>query len=182
MTKSIKKSKKWSYLFSLLNYIPSWRLFYLNIGARNTHISRICTGICRRWRIQWMVPDVTIKPGYTWNRKRSHLFQGPSSHQYTRSHSVSNNYEYMYIYGCMWGGGGVVKIPSSSPFSWNFQRNVNLAQNYACLVPSLLTFLGGHTWSCEPCELNKHMDDKTEPNSDRRKKWNTEQEKSYSSD
>lgn len=126
-------------LFSL-NLYPSCRLFYLNIGARNTHISRICTGICRRWRIQWMVPDVTIKPGYTWNRKRSHLFQGPSSHQYTRSHSVSNNYEYMYIYGCMWGG--VEKIPSSSPFSWNFQRNVNLTQNYACLVPSLLTFLG----------------------------------------
>lgn len=38
---------------------------YLNIGARNTHTSRIWTGILNMLKNQWIAPDVTIRPGYT---------------------------------------------------------------------------------------------------------------------
>lgn len=128
----------------------------------------MCTGICRRWRIQWMVPDVTIKPGYTWNRTESQLFQDPSSHQYTRSHSVSINYE--YIYGCR-GRGEAIKVPFFMEFSKKSKFNSKLWLDSSVYA----NILGGHTWSCGPCELNKHMGDKTEPNSARRKLRNETQ-------
>lgn len=47
---------------------------YLNTGARKTHISRICTGILIRLRAQWIVPDVTINPGYTWKYRKTFFY------------------------------------------------------------------------------------------------------------
>ena len=37
----------------------------LNMGARKTQMSRMWTGKWRELRSQWMVPEVTMRPGYT---------------------------------------------------------------------------------------------------------------------
>lgn len=63
-------------------------LIYLKIGARNTQISRMCTGMFSRLRTQCIEPDVTMRPGYTfqkhakWTRiKKEKMFPVSKCHQ-----------------------------------------------------------------------------------------------------